>query len=194
MCPQVGIKDTGPLNHQDNIGTTQIDMRDHIGMRITDREPPENPGGGIEITLNRGPNHLKSLFGKIMGIEITINPVTNHIINVAIPGVMNRITKVFIIITIKTEGTQEYPYYQCQQYQQPGGQAQYDQYQYESRRSPIHTQNRYEAQRDFREEDQSRYFLDHQRSERTPPRHERMTNARSLNTRGDVEEDSRSKT
>lgn len=78
-------------------------------------------------------------------------------------------------------------------YQQGWNQGHHDQYQYGSRNSPIRTQNRYEALRDYRENDPSTSFLDRRRSERTPPQQDVITHVRSPNAGGDAEEDSRSK-
>lgn len=84
--------------------------------------------------------------------------------------------------------------YQYQnQYQSHGEQRPYDQSHYDLRRSPVQTQNRYEALRDYREEDNSRPFLDYCRSERTPPRYDQTVRARSPDGKGGIEEDSRSK-
>lgn len=84
-------------------------------------------------------------------------------------------------------------------YQQGNSSNHYDQYHYDTRRSPIHKPNRYEVLREHREEE-SHSFLDQRRrdrtppwNERTPPRNDRMGNTRSPIKRGDAEEESRSK-
>ena len=79
-----------------------------------------------------------------------------------------------------------------QQYHQ-GSSTHRDYHQYENRRSPIPMHNRYEPLGNYREENDSRSFLEYRRSDRTPPRYEQMTHTRSPNEREDAEADTRSK-
>ena len=79
-----------------------------------------------------------------------------------------------------------------QQYQQ-GSSTPRDYHQYDNRRSPVPMYNKYEPLGNYREENDSRSFLEYRRSDRTPPRYEQMTHPRSPNEREAAEVDTRSK-
>lgn len=68
-----------------------------------------------------------------------------------------------------------------------------EQYRYDSRKSPLHTTNGYEPLRNYIDEEQTQSFLEYRKNEDPPPRQDQYTKERSPNTKGDAEQDVKSK-
>lgn len=146
------------LNRIDLKEAIQMDKEDHTEKRTLDR---------IKTKIN----HQDNSPGKIQAIEMTNKPYyqSNNQYGYSGSGEQDQYGH-----NHNNSVRREYPQYQNQQYPQHDRGNRYDQYQYKSRRSPIHTYNKYEALRDYRDQDQTRSFLDYHRSERTPPRQEKI--------------------